>query len=200
MGVTLGVSLSVALACSSTSSVGPQVPPEAAEGCNPIIGDDCLSPFPSSFYERADATSATGYRVNLQPGALPKQASGMPLSPDRLNQKDGFSPATPFIVYFQNGVDRTLLAGWQDPSGSLSPTSTVQIIDYETAEAVARRPTNQSRAEGVRGGEPSSSTKRDGPPRRRVERSLLRHRRDLIRAVAQTRARSMGLSVVWLAR
>lgn len=137
VGITLFLFLSIAIACSSSPSPSrAQPPPEAAPGCNPIIGDDCLSPFPSAFYERPDATSATGYRVNLQPGTLPTQGSGTPLSPDRLNQKDGFSPATPFIVFFQSGVDRTQLAGWEDPSGSLSPTSTVQIIDYETGEHV----------------------------------------------------------------
>lgn len=136
---TLLVTLSavaIATACSSSSTDGAHPPPEAAPGCNPIVGDDCLGPFPSAFYERADPTSATGVRVALPDGALPKQASGAPLLPARLNQKDGFSAATPFVVYFENGVERTQLAGWKDPSGSLSPTSNVQVIDYDTGERV----------------------------------------------------------------
>lgn len=135
----LALSFATALtfaACSSSTGSAPAPPPEAAMGCNPIIGDDCLSPFPSTFFEAADPASATGVRVSIPDGVLPSQAGGTPLYPTRLNTKDGFSPSMPFIVYFQNGVDRTQLGGWQDPSGSLSPDSTVQVIEYETGNRV----------------------------------------------------------------
>src|SRR6185437_10198013 len=35
----------------------PPPPPEAQPGCNPIIGDDCVTPFPSTFYEVRDPTT-----------------------------------------------------------------------------------------------------------------------------------------------
>ena len=87
--------------------VGPAA--RGAPGCNPLVGDDCLTPFPSSFFEVADATTATGVRVALGPATLPLSASGVALSPIGSNQKDGFSPATPFVVYFKAGVDATQL-------------------------------------------------------------------------------------------
>jgi hypothetical protein len=111
-------------------------PPETAPGCNPLVGDDCLIPFPSSFYEAIDPTTATGVHVEIEAGLLPVQGSGLPIAPGRLNQKDGFSPATPFIVYFANGVDPTPLGGWNDPSASLTPTGPVQVIDFATGTRV----------------------------------------------------------------
>ena len=111
-------------------------PPETAPGCNPVVGDDCLTPFPSSFYEQPDPTTATGVRVALDAGLLPIQANGLPVAPDRLNEKDGFSPASPFLVYFANGVDAAPLGDWVDPSASLTPAGPVQIIDFATGERV----------------------------------------------------------------
>jgi hypothetical protein len=112
-------------------------PPETAPGCNPLVGDDCLTPFPSSFYEQPDPTTATGVRVHIGPGLLPIQAGeGLPIAPDRLNEKDGFSPASPFVVYFAKGVDGTALGGWSDPSASLTPSGPVQVIDFATGERV----------------------------------------------------------------
>jgi hypothetical protein len=129
--------LSLFAACSSndaTSAGAP--PPEVPAGCNPIVGADCLGPYPSAFYERADSTSATGVRVAFPDGVLPNQASGTALSSARMNQKDGFSAATPFVVYFAEGVERTQLGGWKDPSASLDPASNVQVIDFDTQERV----------------------------------------------------------------
>jgi hypothetical protein len=111
-------------------------PPEAKPGCNPIVGDDCLTPFPSSFHEAVDATTATGVRVALGPDALPVSVMSLPFKPDRLNQKDGFSPATPFLVYFKAGVDASQLPRLDDLAPSMTPQSTVQVIDFATGERV----------------------------------------------------------------
>jgi hypothetical protein len=122
---------------SSSSSSGsnlPPPPPEAAPGCNPVLGDDCVTPFPSTFYEVRDPTTATGYRVLLGTKALP--AITPPLSPDRYDQKDGFSPATPFVVYFADGVDTTQLPTIDALDQTVNPTSVVQVLDYETGERV----------------------------------------------------------------
>ncbi len=105
--------------------------------CNPLVGDDCLTPFPSSFYLAPDATSATGLRVRLPADALPRQAGwGGRVSAARLNGRDGFSPATPFLVYFRAGVDASQLPGSGDAARSTEPASPVQIIDYASGERV----------------------------------------------------------------
>jgi hypothetical protein len=117
-----------------TSDAGPNPPPEAKPGCNPLIGADCLSPFPSSFFEKADPTTATGFRISLSESVLPPIMFGNPLSPDRYNAKDGFSPATPFVVYFPSGVDVSQMPTVETLEESVNPTSPAQIIDYETGE------------------------------------------------------------------
>jgi hypothetical protein len=111
-------------------------PPEAAAGCNPIIGDDCLTPFPSAFFETTDPTTRTGRRVAIGPSVLPVQKNGLPIKPDRLNQKDGFSPATPFVVYFKAGVKASELPDQDHIAASLLPTSTVQLFDYDSGRRI----------------------------------------------------------------
>jgi hypothetical protein len=145
--ITLGAALLALAGCStgevlnpvhatSTTTVdaGPPPPPEAMPGCNPLIGADCLSPFPSSFFEAVDPTTQTGFRVSLPQSVVPPIQYGPALSVERYNQKDGFSPATPFVVYFPSGVDVSQMPTILTLEGSVNPTSPVQIIDYETGE------------------------------------------------------------------
>lgn len=137
-GRRFGVMLvTCALACSSSADE-PEAPApaEVPANCNPIVGDDCLTPFPSSFLLQKDATTKTGYRVHVPEGVLPAMRSGTPLTTERANRLDGFSPATPFVVYFEKGVDPSQLSGWQDPSPSLTPQSPVQVIEYDTGKRV----------------------------------------------------------------
>ncbi len=122
---------SSASSASSSGSVVPP-PPEAEPGCNPIIGDDCVTPFPSTFYEVRDPTTATGFRISLGAKALP--VVDPPLATTRYDQKDGFSPATPFVVYFKEGVDATQLPLLEALDQTVNPTSVVQVLDYETGE------------------------------------------------------------------
>jgi hypothetical protein len=117
----------------TTASVPP--PPEAQPGCNPVLGDDCLTPFPSTFFEAKDATTATGVRIALTEKLLPK-IPGKPLSVDRYNAKDGFSPATPFFVYFEAGVGPAQLPKLDEIDKSMDPGAVVQILDYETGARV----------------------------------------------------------------
>jgi hypothetical protein len=127
--------LLVLAACDEDVALAPDAPPAGPPTCNPVIGDDCLTPFPSSYFEVAAATP-TGVQVALPEAILPKSRTGMGLRPDRLNAKDGFSPSTPFIVYFAAGVDATQLPTADDLAISVTPTSPVQIIDYTTGARV----------------------------------------------------------------
>jgi hypothetical protein len=131
----------VVIACSAAAGAvvscgGSSAPPEAAPGCNPLIGDDCMSPFPSAFYEGSDATTATGVRVNIPDSALPVIHGGSALSGARFALHDGISPSTPFVVYFAEGVDATQLPTLATLDQSVMPTSTVQVIDVATGARV----------------------------------------------------------------
>ncbi len=118
--------ITLALACIVGCA---SAPPEPPAGCNPLSGDDCATPFPSSFYETADATSPTGWRVTVADRVWPSTATGTPYKAAQLVGRDGFSPATPFVVYFKAGVDATKLPGDADLASSVQSTSTVQVID-----------------------------------------------------------------------
>jgi hypothetical protein len=91
-----------------------------------------VTPFPSTFWETPDPTTATGLRVALTPQALPTLTP--PLATDRYNALDGFSPATPFVVYFANGVDTAQLPTIDQLDQTVNPTSVVQIVDYQTGD------------------------------------------------------------------
>ncbi len=59
----------------------------------------------------------------------------MALDPTPINGRDGFSAATPIIVYFPDTttrIDSTLLPSFASPGDSLLPSSTVQIFEYAT--------------------------------------------------------------------
>jgi hypothetical protein len=118
------VAVTVVIACSSSSG-----PPEPKPGCNPLIGDDCVTPYPTSFFQ-----SSTG-QVAIPDGVLPNPR-GITLSPDRLNTHDGFSPSTPFVVYFAKGVDGSLLPTQDAIDQSIVATSHVQIMDFATGTRV----------------------------------------------------------------
>jgi hypothetical protein len=106
-----------------------------APGCNPLVGDDCLTPFPSTAFEVAAAT-ATGVRIELPPDTLPKSNAGVALAPDRLDQKDGFSPSTRFVVHFARGVAAADLPGQDDLAASLGAASHVQLLEHASGARV----------------------------------------------------------------
>jgi hypothetical protein len=118
---------------------GPDARPDALPaplaGCNPIVGDDCMTPFPSAFFEVAAAT-VTGVRVAIPDGVLPVSTGGTAISPARLNQKDGFSPASPFLVYLKAGVAEADLPKQDELAASIEPTSPIQIIEAMTGARV----------------------------------------------------------------
>lgn len=67
----------------------------------------CLLPFPSSRFTRADASTATGLRVQIDVDALPIEDD-----PRFLNLADGFSPITGVATAFEARLDEsTLVAG-----------------------------------------------------------------------------------------
>lgn len=111
-------------------------PADPPAGCNPLIGDDCATPFPSSFYEVADSASPTGVRVHVASNVWPSSATNIPFRGDQVDGRDGFSPATPFVVYFKKGVDPSLLPTDADLTAALSPTAAVQLVDLSSGMRV----------------------------------------------------------------
>lgn len=111
--------------------------PTVAPACNPLGGGGCIAPWPSSIYMTADATSATGYRVDIPEGALPTNGDGTPIDPRRFNEGDGFSPSGFAFITFEGGVDPSNLVHHSRYDDSVTDASPTVLLDMDTGERVA---------------------------------------------------------------
>jgi len=114
-------------------SGAPGVTPREFSDCDPIAHDYCSLPYPSSFYLRADSTSATGYRVHLGATTIPETWQGYQPPPDLWNELDGFSPMGPLLVRFPN-LALTGVPGHDNIGASLADDAPIVIVDMETGE------------------------------------------------------------------
>ena len=135
--------------------------------CEVLNNAECLLPYPSSRFLRTDATSPTGFRLNIPASGLPKPM-GPPLSPDPQNKLDGFNPLVQILMHFPQGVDiersdasRLLPAGccgqppgppWIDTrtytERSLDADSPSVLLDEATGERVLHWLELDARADG----------------------------------------------------
>jgi hypothetical protein len=119
-------------ACSD--GAGPSAIPDV---CNPLGGQGCLLPWPSSSYTRPDPSTATGVRLDLPIEAMPVNTSGVAIDPAPLNARwDGFSPTGPILAMFPRGVSADGLPSFQDPGASLEPGSPIAVLDLDRGERV----------------------------------------------------------------
>jgi hypothetical protein len=102
-----------------------------------MFGDNCLLPFPSDHFTRADDTSDTKRRVNLTRESMPANQSGIHIDPTEWNRQDGFSPGSMIIVHVP-GIDlaKTGAAPVTDISTSLDPGAPIVLLDTDTGERV----------------------------------------------------------------
>src|SRR4051812_7785784 len=109
--------------------------PAAAQGCDPFDPAVCLQPWPNDHFTRADASTPTGKRLNLQITAMPRNAAGVPIRPDEYNRNDGFSPGSP-IHTFVPGLDfaRSGLVPITDMARAFDPGQPAVVIDAATGE------------------------------------------------------------------
>lgn len=83
----------------------PPPPLNLPESCQPLLGGaDCLLPYPSDFHTQP-ASTATGLRIHLGPGARLKAVGGVSADPNLAFPSDGFSPVNPIVALL--GVELT---------------------------------------------------------------------------------------------
>jgi len=104
--------------------------------CNPLGGASCITPWPSALYEVEDATTASGFRLQIPTGALPTNIDDVVFDPSVFNQMDGFSSAAPMLVAFPGGIDGSNLVPFSDIGASLTAASPTVVIDMSTGELV----------------------------------------------------------------
>jgi len=105
------------------------------ERCEFFDAGDCLLPFPSNRFTRADATSATGRRVSLDRASMPANTSGVHIDPTEWNRNDGFSPGSMILVQVP-GLDAAVshLPPVNDIAASLAADSPIVLLDVTTWE------------------------------------------------------------------
>ena len=84
--------------------LAPVVDTATASRCDITDASECLYPFPNDFFTTADATKATGKRLNYKllsmPITVPTLFAGRKyFKPDELNKFDGFSPGSMLITH-----------------------------------------------------------------------------------------------------
>src|SRR5579871_2955787 len=101
-------------------------------------GGNPLMPYPSSFYERADATTATGRRMAYPLRVMPTNASGVHIDPTAWNTLDGFSPGPIIMATFPQGVDLAAsgVGNQTDWTVSLGAGSPTILLDADTGERI----------------------------------------------------------------
>jgi len=111
--------------------------PEAIEDhCDPLVPTVCALPFPSTYYEAEDPSTASGRRLAVPERALPATRSGMRRpAPDVFEGIDGWSPSTGPIAHFPRatleGVARSVSI-----ARSLEDDSPTVIVDALTGERI----------------------------------------------------------------
>ena len=108
---------------------------ERAGLCDPLDRAACLLPFPSDRWTVADASTATGRRIELNPLQMPRNLANKPVDPTELNRNDGWSQGTPVMTSVP-GLDlrRTGLATQADPGASLRADAPAVLLDATTGE------------------------------------------------------------------
>ena len=137
------------------------------ERCEILNAAECLVPFPSSRFLRDDATSATGFRVDLPAASTPEIVVGSVgnfidgfragLDPAPFNRNDGFSPMAQILMHFPRGVDlvQSGVAVLDSPDGlfddrSLERKHPTVLLEARTGRRIPHFVENDSRASGGR--------------------------------------------------
>jgi hypothetical protein len=75
-----------------------------ADRCDYLDKSVCLFPWPSNTFTKADKSTPTGLRLNLNKDSMPANKSGQHIDPTDQNRADGFSPGN-LIVTHVPGMD-----------------------------------------------------------------------------------------------
>src|SRR5690349_16943935 len=121
----------VAAACAALGACGGGGSGGIPDECNPLSGDACLMPWPSMAYADVDASTATGYKLNLPIEAMPTNIDGIALDPTLYNRWDGFTTMGPLLARFPGGVSADGLPPYTDPDQSLAADSPILVIDLD---------------------------------------------------------------------
>lgn len=106
--------------------------------CDFLDDAQCLLPFPSSVFLKADPNTPTGLRLNFPRQGMPVNGRGVHIDPTDWNIFDGYTPGPVIMTYFAEGVDLDAsgVARITSFERGLDEDSPVVIIDAATGERI----------------------------------------------------------------
>ena len=126
-----------------TAWINWSAPTQQGHMCDPLDTTECALPFPSFFHMVRDDSTATGYRVNLNPDALPPLKGGGKMNPAFLNELDGFSTMGPILFYLEGlkeademNAGTVHLQGPGNLERSITKESLTLLVDVDAQELV----------------------------------------------------------------
>ncbi len=132
-GLAFVLALGGSVACGGDD--GTSEPEGLPAECNPLgNGVSCMMPWPSSTYLVEDASTQTGYRVDLPFEAMPTNADGITIDPVMFNNYDGFGNAAPILAAFETGVSAEGLPPHTDVGAAFAADAPVVVINMETRQ------------------------------------------------------------------
>lgn len=139
MRTLFALPLFLSLACSSggddTAATGPGDPTGERSDCDPIAPALCGLPFPSTFYMAEDASTPTGWRIDLGATTIPINRNDFQPTPTFWNERDGWSVMTPALAYFEDvAIDGVI--GHEDLDAYADADAKTLLIHAETGERV----------------------------------------------------------------
>jgi hypothetical protein len=102
--------------------------------CDPLDDSLCALPYPSSFFLKA-ADTPSGFQVDFAPDSLPKDRDGLQISPDFMNEKDGFSTLGPLMTWFDD-LSMDGVVGHENLADYAAPDAKIVLVDAETGDRV----------------------------------------------------------------
>ncbi len=104
---------------------------------NPLGDGNNILPFPSSLYEKADPSSPTGIRIDVEPGALPGPIDGEPFDVSLINGRTGWPAAVTILWQYKDGIDPLGLNGPDKIEQTMTGLTNTHLVDLDTGMRVA---------------------------------------------------------------
>lgn len=127
--IDMSVSADQAQTGDATTGMTNFPPIEVVDGCDPLQPDVCTFPWPTSFYQKIDETTTTGYRISIGANSLPPSfVSQEPVSPELYSGLDGYGLGSQMYTLIPN-VDAGNLPSETNISRSLEASSALMLVE-----------------------------------------------------------------------
>ena len=118
---------------------GPPIDTSNADRCDFMDPALCLQPWPNDYFTKADPSTDTGRRLNLNVNSTPANIHGVHLDPTDINRADGFSPGNLITIKIpqvetQAAFDNTGFVPLNDLHRYSDPNQPVVVIDAATGQ------------------------------------------------------------------